>query len=517
MEEELKEIELQTIKQLEEENRFLREELKKYKKGIPHEKVQNIDRELLKQIFRALPDMVVIFDYDGYVIDLIANNHTSIPDERLIGIHLSNVLDEQSSSYLMEGLRRSKDTGSLTVGSHCFTLNGTTYRYKERILPLNEEVALCIFHDITLIEQRNQEIDELNYLLSTIMDNLPVHLFVKEIHNDMKYLFWNKHFAEALGIPAERAIGYTDMEIFPRKEDGEKFMRDDRLLIESPEKKIECIEEYINVQGERRIVNTRKVVTPMLAGGKQLLIGTSMDITNLKKAEREVERARSKAVKNDASKSVFLSNMGHEIRTPVNAIVGFSNLLSDAEDEEERRQFISIIESNSNLLMKLIDDILDISKIEAGALQFVEDRVDLDRICSDLYIVHSKNVKPGVRLIYDSSNQKLTFQGDPNRIMQVLINFLTNACKFTLSGEIHYGFREEGEDVYVYVTDTGTGIPEEKLPLVFDRFVRLDTKTEGTGLGLAICKMIIEHLNGEIGVTSKLGVGTTFYFRVPRI
>lgn len=517
MEEESKEMDLKSIEQLKEENRFLREELRQIK--MKQEKrvgVSEVDGELLGQVFKALPDMVAVFDYEGHVLKVVANNHSGIPTEELLGMHLSSVLDEESTSFLMESLQRAKATGRLSIGSHSLTLNDTTYRYEDRIMPLTEKTALCIFHDITLIEQRNREIDELNSLLCTIMDSLPVHLFVKEIHNGMKYLFWNKHFAESLGIPAEQVIGRTDVEFFPRREDGEKFMRDDQLLIENPEGKIEFIEEYVNVAGEKRIVNTRKVITPLLSGGKQLLIGTSMDITNLKKAERELEEARSQAVKNDASKSVFLSNMGHEIRTPVNAIVGFANLLAEAEDEEERGQYISIIESNSNLLLKLIDDILDISKIEAGALEFVEAEVNLGRICSDLFVVHHPNAKEGVTLIYDESDENLVFRGDPNRIMQVLINFLTNACKFTRKGEIHYGFREEGGSIYVYVSDTGAGIPESKLPTLFDRFVRLDSETAGTGLGLAICKMIIEHMKGQIGVSSKVGEGSTFYFRVPR-
>lgn len=517
MEEESKEMVLQTIEQLKEENRFLKEELRQNNMNQEkRERVQEMGGELLGQVFKALPDMVAVFDYEGHVLEVVANNHSGIPTEELMGMHLSSVLDKESASYLMDGLQRAKKTGRLAVGSHSLSLNGKTYRYKDRIMPLDQETALCIFHDVTLIERRNREIDELNSLLCTIIDSLPVHLFVKEVHNEMKYLFWNKHFAESLGIPAEQVIGRTDVEFFPRKEDGEKFMRDDQLLIESTERKIEFIEEYVNVAGEKRIVNTRKVVTPVLAGGKQLLIGTSMDITNLKKAERELEEARSQAVRNDASKSVFLSNMGHEIRTPVNAIVGFANLLADAEDEDERRQYISIIESNSGLLLKLIEDILDISKIEAGALQFVEDEVYLDRICSDLFVVHSQNVRNGVTLTYDESDEQLVFRGDPNRIMQVLINFLTNACKFTRQGEIHYGFREDGDSVYVYVTDTGAGIPDEKQPAVFDRFVRLDSETAGTGLGLAICKMIIEHMGGQIGLTSKVGEGSTFYFRVPR-
>lgn len=516
MKEESNEKLIATIRRLEEENRLLRDRLAQ-KECLAENKLGRIqDDRLLCQVFETLPDMVTMIDYAGNIVKVLANNHAGCPDEDLVSQPITRILNEESAFNLSESLRRSRTTGCLSVGFHDITIDNVTRHYEHRVLPFDENSVLCICRDVTLAQRNKQEVDELNFLLNTIIDSLPVYLFVKEISNGMKYLFWNRAFAEASGIPAEKVIGHTDDEFFPRKEDGEKFMEDDRELLESGDFQREYVENYQTVNGELLTVSTRKVITPVLEGGKRLLIGASMDITNLKKVERELEEAKALAVKNDMTKSVFLSNMGHEIRTPVNAIVGFANLLNEVEDEEERQQYINIIESNSNLLLKLIEDILDISKIEAGTLKFTREEVDLDRLCSNLQVMHSQNVREGVKLIYDTAGTNLSFYGDTNRVMQVLTNFVTNACKFTHQGEIHYGFEElEDHAIRIYVKDSGVGIAEEKLPAVFDRFVRLDAGTVGTGLGLAICKMIVEKMGGTIGATSRKNEGSTFYFIVP--
>ncbi len=508
---------LKTIEQLREENRLLKEELQQSKAcKIDGSKKYCDHHHLVTQLFKAMPDMVAIFDYEGHVLDVIANNHSGIPTEELVGKHLSYVLKEESHQ-LIAPLQEAKKTGEIALGFHPLTVNGETFYYEDRVLPLDENRALCVFHDITIRHQHKQEIDELNMVLSAIIENLPVYLFVKEIHNGMKYAYWNRLFAESSGIPPEKVIGHTDIDFFPNKDDARQFMEDDRQLIESGKGEVEFIEDYVAVSGEKRIVQTRKLVTPVLPGGKQLLIGTSIDITKLKKVERELEEAKAEAERNDQSKSQFLSNMGHEIRTPVNAIVGFSNLLAEVQDEAEREQYVHIIEANSSLLLKLIDDILDISRIEAGKLQLSRQELSMNRLCENLYMMHGKNASEGVSFVYDIPSEEVVLHNDPNRIMQVLTNFLTNACKFTCRGEIHFGFKESEEGmIYVYVTDTGTGIPEDRLAKVFDRFVRLDHETSGTGLGLAICKMIIEHMGGQIGVTSTHGEGSTFFFTIPR-
>ena len=207
--------------------------------------------------------------------------------------------------------------------------------------------------------------------------------------------------------------------------------------------------------------------------------------------------------------------MSHEIRTPLNAIVGFSQLLPSAETAEEKKLYSDIINQNSDILLQLINDILDLSKIEAGTLEYIKRPMNLGEVCRTIYAVHKERVKEGVTLVFDNVDENLFIEGDQNRIMQVITNFLTNASKFTYAGEIRLGFERTDKNIRVYVKDTGIGIEPEKVDHVFERFVKLNSFAQGTGLGLSICQMIIEKIGGEIGVTSELGKGSTFYFTIP--
>lgn len=222
-----------------------------------------------------------------------------------------------------------------------------------------------------------------------------------------------------------------------------------------------------------------------------------------------------KAERSNQLKSAFLANMSHEIRTPLNAIVGFSNLLPSAETLEEEKLYSSIINQNSEILLQLINDILDLSKIEAGTLEYVRQPMNLGEVCRNIYQIHKDRVQEGVTLILDNEDDDLIIEEDRNRIAQVITNFLTNAGKFTLSGEIRFGFKVDNQCIRFYVKDTGIGIAPDKVGHIFDRFVKLNSFAQGTGLGLAICRMIIEKIGGEIGATSEVGKGSTFFFTIP--
>ncbi|MZJ75877.1 PAS domain-containing protein, partial [Enterobacter hormaechei] len=241
----------------------------------------------------------------------------------------------------------------------------------------------------------------------------------------------------------------------------------------------------------------------------------NFDITELKETERMLIGAKEKAEEADRLKSAFLANMSHEIRTPLNAIVGFSNMLPHVENREEMSEYVELIGTNTDLLLQLINDILDLSKIEAGTLEYIKRPMNLGEVCRTIYTVHKERVKEGVTLVFDNEEEDLLMEGDQNRIMQVITNFLTNASKFTYEGEIRFGFGRMDKDIRVYVKDTGIGIEPEKVDHIFERFVKLNSFAQGTGLGLSICRMIIEKIGGEIGVTSELGKGSTFYFTIP--
>lgn len=376
-----------------------------------------------------------------------------------------------------------------------------------------EEVIWFFTQDITDVIKNRDELRELNYLMDAVLNNIPVYLFVKDPEDDFRYLYWNKAFANHSKIPASRALGHTDFEIFPEKENAEKFHRDDLELMRTRER-MEMQETYVTATGETRIVQTLKTLVP-LEGRAPLIIGISWDITNMQNIEQELIQARIKAEQSDRLKTAFLANMSHEIRTPLNAIVGFSRLMTMAETPEDESLYSDIINQNSEILLQLINDILDLAKIEAGTLEYVRQPMNLGEVCRNIYEVHKDRVQKNVTLILDSKDANLVINEDKNRIIQVITNLITNAIKFTVKGEIHFGFEQKEGLINFYVKDTGMGISEEKIKKIFDRFVKLNTFVQGTGLGLAICRMIVEKIGGEIGVESEIDKGSTFHFTIP--
>lgn len=377
----------------------------------------------------------------------------------------------------------------------------------------NKEVIWFFTQDITDVIRKQDELRELNLLLEGILNNIPVYLFVKDPENDFRYLYWNKAFADSSKIPATKVIGHTDYEIFPEYTDAEKFRKDDLELLRTHER-IDLHETYTTATDEIRIVQTLKTLVPMEERGP-LLIGISWDITNFQNIEQELIKARIKAEQSDRLKSTFLANMSHEIRTPLNAIVGFSKLLAAANNPQDKKLYSDIINQNSEILLQLINDILDISKIEAETLEYVKQPMNLGELCRTIYQVHKDKLQEGVTLVLDNTDDNLIIQADQNRIMQVITNLITNAVKFTRHGEIRFGYVANANNIDFYVSDTGIGIADDKLSHIFDRFVKLNTFSQGSGLGLAICRMIIEKIGGKIDVTSQLGKGTTFRFTIP--
>ena len=249
------------------------------------------------------------------------------------------------------------------------------------------------------------------------------------------------------------------------------------------------------------------------------MVCVNYDITELKETEKNLIEAKNKAEVSDRLKSAFLANMSHEIRTPLNAIVGFSNLIAETEDPDERREYVAIVQENNELLLKLISDILDLSKIEAGTLEFNDVEFDVNQMCQE--IVRSLSLKvldKPVELRFGDHLPECRLVGDKTRITQVLINFINNALKFTREGSVTLGYRcDDGMMLTFYVEDTGTGIPEQEQESVFERFVKLNSFVQGTGLGLAISKSIVEQMGGRIGLNSEPGKGSCFWFTHPYI
>ncbi len=241
------------------------------------------------------------------------------------------------------------------------------------------------------------------------------------------------------------------------------------------------------------------------------------DITENVRHTKELQEAKRKAEEADRMKSLFLANMSHEIRTPLNAIVGFSEMLSYADCEEDKKEYLSIIQRNSSLLLQLINDILDLSRMEAGKTEVHLSPVSLTSLISDCAKIHQFKMNDGVELKVNPPIHDFTIHTDRNRLTQVLSNFMSNAIKNTAQGSITLGSKLDNEGVHIYVTDTGCGISEENIPRIFRRFEKLNDFVQGTGLGLPICDAIVKSLGGSISVDSKLGRGSTFTVTLPLV
>lgn len=357
-----------------------------------------------------------------------------------------------------------------------------------------------------------RKINFLNILMDTILSNLFVAICVKDIFDGFKYIYFNQAAEDFMGIEAADVIGKTDFELFPDPRRAHEIRTEDYSTIKNARTNKAMI-EYEKPNGDIRIVNIiRVLITNPDPGASPLLLVMLWDVTE----QRQNELDLIKAQEADKMKNAFIANMSHEIRTPLNAIVGFSRLITETDNASEQQEYLTIIENNSELLLQLINDILDFSKIESGTLNYNVSCIDLKDICQEVYISQSLKMTSDVALLYNGDMlPSVKLQTDVQRIEQVLLNLLSNAIKCTNQGFVSLSYELEGDFVRVSVTDTGIGISEDKLKRVFDRFVKLDEFRQGTGLGLSICKMIVEKLGGEIGVKSKVGQGSTFWFTLP--
>lgn len=364
------------------------------------------------------------------------------------------------------------------------------------------------------MRQSQHTINFLNILMDTILSNVFVEITVKDIFNGFRYIYFNKAAEEFTGVKAEDIIGKTDFELFPDSRRAHEIRTEDYHTIKTG-RMVKKMVEYEKPNGEVRIVSiVRLLITNPDPGASPLLLVMLNDITE----QRQDQLALMKVQEADKMKNAFIANMSHEIRTPLNAIVGFAHLVTETTNASEQREYFSIINKNCDLLLKLINDILDLSKIESGRLNYNVSEVELRDICQEAYVVQSLKMTSDVALLYNSvAMPSVRLWIDPHRVEQVLLNLLSNAIKFTSKGFISLFYEVEDMFVRVSVMDTGIGISEEKLESVFERFVKLDDFYQGAGLGLPICKMIVEQLGGEIGVRSELGKGSTFWFTLPLV
>ena len=348
--------------------------------------------------------------------------------------------------------------------------------------------------------------------MQKVLDNINANIFVSD-YDTLEVLFANKPFKKEAGQIPEKAKCWKMLNAgltcacahCPKPQ-----------LLDANRKStgVHFWEDY-NPVSERWY--TIQSVAIKWLDGRWAIMELAADITTRKHVELELIQAKEKAEESDRLKSAFLANMSHEIRTPLNAIVGFSSLLVDADDVELRQSYMALVEENSGLLLNLISDILDISKIEAGTIEISMTSVDIFRLCQEVianFLPKTRSEK--VLLCFDENSPQIVINADKKRVIQVLSNFITNALKFTTEGAITLSYTLENDaQVRFCVTDTGKGIPAEQQRDVFNRFVKLDSFSQGTGLGLSICRSLVERMGGEIGVESSEGEGSCFWFVLP--
>mgnify|MGYP002382719927 FL=1 len=377
--------------------------------------------------------------------------------------------------------------------------------------------------------RESRKLEHTNHVASAILKN--VHAFILLINNDLKVLKTN--YYQQTGTrkgPEEKRVGdllQCRNALSAEGGCGTHVYCGSCPIRQAIRQAFEQRRGFTNLEATLNMVTSENqtVACEAVISGSYFLLNeeenmvlTVHDITHLKQVERELKVAKEKAENADIAKSAFLANMSHEIRTSLNAITGFAEVMGSANTEEEKTQYQEIIKMNADLLMQLVNDILDMSKIEAGTLEFVYSTVDINLLLSDLQRLFQMRINDAggkVQIIAEPSLSSCFIQTDRNRVAQVISNFVGNAIKFTREGNIRIGYEAKDTELYFYVKDTGTGIPAEKLSNVFGRFVKLNKDQKGAGLGLSISQTIVGKLSGQIGADSIEGEGSTFWFTLP--
>lgn len=370
----------------------------------------------------------------------------------------------------------------------------------------NLERLLCYTVNVTGQCEREAHISRVEERNRKIIQALPEFIFIL----DQDFFITDVLMSSdtILLHPVEQLRGADGRTIYS-PEVSDLFLRNIRQCLEDGE--LKEIEYPLDVDDcERHYFQAR--IAPFEDNKVMALIH---DIGDRVQRSNELIEAKQRAEEADRMKSVFLANMSHEIRTPLNAIVGFSEIIALTEDEVEKAEYLNIIQKNSNLLLQLINDILDLSRIESGKSEMNFQLVEMTGLIDEVEKVHRLKMKTAIRLNVIRPDEEIWIMVDRNRITQVLFNFLSNAIKNTHEGAITLGLEVCGEWLKVYVTDTGCGIAKEILPLIFNRFEKLNDFVQGTGLGLPICQSIVERLGGKISVESEVGVGSTFVMTLP--
>ncbi|CBK65961.1 PAS domain S-box [Bacteroides xylanisolvens XB1A] len=483
---------------------------------------------LLSNIFKYLPIGIELYDMDGVLVDLNDKELEMFHIEKKEDVLGINIFDNPIfPKEMKERLKKNEDADFTfrydfsKVGSYYQNtqkqgtidlMTKVTTLYNSEHQPINYLLINADKTETTVAYNKIQEFEEFFELVGDYAKVGYAHFNILSGHGYAQKS-WYRNVGEADETPLSDIFG-TYRHFHP--DDRAlliRFLDDARKgLTTQLSKEMRVLREdgtytwtHVNLLVKKYAPQDRIIE----------IISINYDITELKRTEEMLVKARDKAEASDRLKSAFLANMSHEIRTPLNAIVGFSSLLTSTESAAEKELYNSLIGHNNKLLLNLINDVIDLSKIESGYLELRPDWVNLTELLDESVAEYAHQVPSGVELLTNYPAHDSLVELDKLRIKQILSNFLSNALKNTTTGHVEVFYEVDHQSVRIGVKDTGRGIPQNMLEKIFERFEKLDSFAQGAGLGLPICKLIVEKMNGRILVDSQLGIGTTFIIELP--
>lgn len=483
---------------------------------------------LLSNIFKYLPIGIELYDMDGVLVDLNDKELEMFHIEKKEDVLGINIFDNPIfPKEMKERLKKNEDADFTfrydfsKVGSYYQNtqkqgtidlMTKVTTLYNSEHQPINYLLINADKTETTVAYNKIQEFEEFFELVGDYAKVGYAHFNVLSGHGYAQKS-WYRNVGEADEAPLSDIFGTY-----------RHFHPDDRTLLirflddarKGLTTKLSKEMRVLREDGTYTWTHVNLLVKKYAPQDRIIeIISINYDITELKRTEEMLVKARDKAEASDRLKSAFLANMSHEIRTPLNAIVGFSSLLTSTESAAEKELYNSLIGHNNKLLLNLINDVIDLSKIESGYLELRPDWVNLTELLDESVAEYVHQVPSGVELLTNYPAHDSLVELDSLRIKQILSNFLSNALKNTTTGHVEVFYEVDHQSVRIGVKDTGRGIPQNMLEKIFERFEKLDSFAQGAGLGLSICKLIVEKMNGRVLVDSQLGIGTTFVIELP--
>ena len=483
---------------------------------------------LLSNIFKCLPIGIELYDMDGVLVDLNDKELEMFHIEKKEDVLGINIFDNPIfPKEMKERLKKNEDADFTfrydfsKVGSYYQNtqkqgtidlMTKVTTLYNSEHQPINYLLINADKTETTVAYNKIQEFEEFFELVGDYAKVGYAHFNILSGHGYAQKS-WYRNVGEADETPLSDIFGTY-----------RHFHPDDRALLirflddarKGLTTKLSKEMRVLREDGTYTWTHVNLLVKKYAPQDRIIeIISINYDITELKRTEEMLVKARDKAEASDRLKSAFLANMSHEIRTPLNAIVGFSSLLTSTENAAEKELYNSLIGHNNKLLLNLINDVIDLSKIESGYLELRPDWVNLTELLDESVAEYAHQVPSGVELLTNYPAHDSLVELDKLRIKQILSNFLSNALKNTTTGHVEVFYEVDHQSVRIGVKDTGRGIPQNMLEKIFERFEKLDSFAQGAGLGLSICKLIVEKMNGRVLVDSQLGIGTTFVIELP--